>query len=171
MVSASRVSKSFLPVARVEHLKRQEFQRLKWRAIPDSRRCSTGVAKTLHPKIHGGILARRDSPEHMQALQAHAIRAFDMVVVNLYPFEQTVARPDCPFEEAIENIDIGGPSMIRSAAKNHQSVAVRDRSSQYGALLEDRATMAARRSKGRQLALQGISPHRPLRPRDRGLSG
>jgi phosphoribosylaminoimidazolecarboxamide formyltransferase / IMP cyclohydrolase len=96
-----------------------------------------GRVKTLHPKIHGGILARRDLPEHMRALQAHGIRPFDMVVVNLYPFEQTAARADCPFEEAIENIDIGGPSMIRSAAKNHESVAVVTDPTQYGAVLDE----------------------------------
>jgi phosphoribosylaminoimidazolecarboxamide formyltransferase/IMP cyclohydrolase len=96
-----------------------------------------GRVKTLHPKVHGGILARRDLPEHMRALEAHAIRPFDMVVVNLYPFEQTVARPDCTFQDAIENIDIGGPSMIRSAAKNHDAVAVVTDPSQYAAVLDE----------------------------------
>jgi phosphoribosylaminoimidazolecarboxamide formyltransferase / IMP cyclohydrolase len=78
-----------------------------------------GRVKTLHPKVHGGILARRDRPEHAAALDAHGIGAIDLVAVTLYPFEQTVARPDVSLEEAVENIDIGGPSMIRSAAKNH----------------------------------------------------
>jgi phosphoribosylaminoimidazolecarboxamide formyltransferase/IMP cyclohydrolase len=96
-----------------------------------------GRVKTLHPKVHGGILARRDLPEHMRALETHAIRPFDMVVVNLYPFSQTVARPDCTFEEAIENIDIGGPSMIRSAAKNHDAVAVVTDPAQYAAVLDE----------------------------------
>jgi phosphoribosylaminoimidazolecarboxamide formyltransferase/IMP cyclohydrolase len=96
-----------------------------------------GRVKTLHPKVHGGILARRDRPEHMRALEAHAIRPFDMVVVNLYPFEQTVARPNCSFEEAIENIDIGGPSMIRSAAKNQDAVAVVTDPSQYASVLDE----------------------------------
>ena len=96
-----------------------------------------GRVKTLHPKVHGGILARRDLPEHMRALEAHAIRPFDMVIVNLYPFEQTVARPDCSFDKAIENIDIGGPSMIRSAAKNHDAVAVVTDPSQYAGVLEE----------------------------------
>jgi len=80
-----------------------------------------GRVKTLHPKIHGGILARRDLPEHMQTLTEHDIAPIDLVVVNLYPFEQTIARPDCTLGEAIENIDIGGPAMVRAAAKNHGS--------------------------------------------------
>lgn len=83
-----------------------------------------GRVKTLNPKIHAGILARRCVPEHMQALQAHGIEPIDIVAVNLYPFEQTVAKPDCTLEDAIENIDIGGPTMIRAAAKNYESVAV-----------------------------------------------
>jgi phosphoribosylaminoimidazolecarboxamide formyltransferase / IMP cyclohydrolase len=83
-----------------------------------------GRVKTLHPKIHGGILARRDSPEHMRAMQEHGIAPIDMVVVNLYPFERTVARPGCTMPEAVENIDIGGPAMVRAAAKNHTFVAV-----------------------------------------------
>src|SRR5262245_50275135 len=72
-----------------------------------------GRVKTLHPKVHGGILARRDRPEHATALEAHGIGAIDLVAVTLYPFEQTVARPDVGLDEAIENIDIGGPSLIR----------------------------------------------------------
>jgi len=83
-----------------------------------------GRVKTLHPKIHGGLLCRRDKPEHLAQARANAIELIDLVVVNLYPFEQTVAKRDVHFEEAIENIDIGGPSMLRSAAKNHQSVTV-----------------------------------------------
>ncbi len=83
-----------------------------------------GRVKTLHPKIHGGLLGRRDVAEHMQAMQEHGIEPIDMVVVNLYPFEETVAREGVTLEEAIENIDIGGPSMLRSAAKNWASVAV-----------------------------------------------
>jgi phosphoribosylaminoimidazolecarboxamide formyltransferase/IMP cyclohydrolase len=83
-----------------------------------------GRVKTLHPRIHGGLLARRDLPAHMNAIRDAAIEPIDMVVVNLYPFEKTVARADCPLDEAIENIDIGGPSMLRAAAKNHQGVAV-----------------------------------------------
>lgn len=83
-----------------------------------------GRVKTLHPKVHGGILARRDFPEHVSALEKHAIPNIDMVVVNLYPFQQTVAREDCALEDAIENIDIGGPAMLRSSAKNHKDVIV-----------------------------------------------
>lgn len=83
-----------------------------------------GRVKTLNPKIHAGILARRPDPAHMKALADHEIDPIDIVVVNLYPFEATVAKPDCTFEDAIENIDIGGPTMIRAAAKNHESVAV-----------------------------------------------
>jgi phosphoribosylaminoimidazolecarboxamide formyltransferase/IMP cyclohydrolase len=100
-----------------------------------------GRVKTLHPKIHGGILARRDLPAHMRALEAAGMPPIDLVVVNLYPFEQTVARPDCSYEEAVENIDIGGPSLIRGAAKNHDAVAVLTDPSQYeGFLAEFRET-------------------------------
>jgi phosphoribosylaminoimidazolecarboxamide formyltransferase/IMP cyclohydrolase len=83
-----------------------------------------GRVKTLHPKVHGGILARRDFPEHVAALQTHGIPTIDMVVVNLYPFQQTIAREHCSLEDAIENIDIGGPAMLRSSAKNHKDVTV-----------------------------------------------
>src|SRR5580692_2133733 len=83
-----------------------------------------GSVKTLHPKIHGGLLFRRELPAHAEQAKAHDIHPIDLVVVNLYPFAQTIARPNVTLDEAIENIDIGGPSMIRSAAKNHESVAV-----------------------------------------------
>jgi phosphoribosylaminoimidazolecarboxamide formyltransferase / IMP cyclohydrolase len=83
-----------------------------------------GRVKTLHPKVHAGILARRDQAEHRAALDAHGIPPIDLVVVNLYPFRETVARPDCTLEDAIENIDIGGPAMVRAAAKNWQHVGV-----------------------------------------------
>jgi phosphoribosylaminoimidazolecarboxamide formyltransferase / IMP cyclohydrolase len=83
-----------------------------------------GRVKTLHPKIHGGLLALRDNPEHAAAMKEHGIRPIDLVCINLYPFEKTVRKPGVTFEEAIENIDIGGPSMIRSAAKNHRFVLV-----------------------------------------------
>ena len=83
-----------------------------------------GRVKTLHPKVHGALLALRENPEHVAAMQNHGIEPIDMVIVNLYPFEQTVARDDIKLEEAIEHIDIGGPSMIRSAAKNYRDVAV-----------------------------------------------
>ena len=96
-----------------------------------------GRVKTLHPKIHGGLLALRKNPDHMKTLAEHSIGLIDMVVVNLYPFEKAVARPDVSREEAIENIDIGGPSMLRSAAKNHQSVVVVSDPAQYKAVAEE----------------------------------
>ncbi|UCH48348.1 MAG: bifunctional phosphoribosylaminoimidazolecarboxamide formyltransferase/IMP cyclohydrolase [Betaproteobacteria bacterium] len=96
-----------------------------------------GRVKTLHPKVHGGILARRDLETHRQALEEHAIPAIDIVVVNLYPFVQTVTRPDCTLEHAIENIDIGGPTMVRAAAKNWQHVAVITDPSSYPALMQE----------------------------------
>ena len=96
-----------------------------------------GRVKTLHPRVHGGLLARRDLPEHMAALKAHEIDTIDVLVVNLYPFEATVARPGCTLEEAIENIDIGGPAMVRSAAKNWQDVAVLTDASQYPVVIEE----------------------------------
>ena len=96
-----------------------------------------GRVKTLHPKVHGGILARRDVPAHLRALESHGIEAIDLVVVALYPFEQTVAKPGVGFDEVIENIDIGGPSMIRGAAKNHGGVGVITDPSQYAPVLEE----------------------------------
>ncbi|PHM19908.1 MAG: bifunctional phosphoribosylaminoimidazolecarboxamide formyltransferase/inosine monophosphate cyclohydrolase [Curvibacter sp. PD_MW3] len=96
-----------------------------------------GRVKTLHPKVHGGLLARRDVPEHMAALKAHNIDTIDLLVVNLYPFEATVAKPGCTLEDAIENIDIGGPAMVRSAAKNWQDVGVLTDASQYPAVLAE----------------------------------
>ena len=96
-----------------------------------------GRVKTLHPKVHGGLLARRDLPEHMAALHRHAISTIDILVVNLYPFEQTVARPGCTLEDAIENIDIGGPAMVRSGAKNWKDVAVLTDAAQYPLVVEE----------------------------------
>ncbi len=96
-----------------------------------------GRVKTLHPAVHGGLLARRDLPAHMAALAAQGIAPIDLLVVNLYPFEATVARPGCTFEEAIENIDIGGPAMVRSAAKNWQDVAVLTDASQYAGVVDE----------------------------------
>lgn len=96
-----------------------------------------GRVKTLHPKIHGGILARRDLPAHREALSEHQIPTIDMVVVNLYPFQQTVARAQCSLEDAIENIDIGGPAMLRSSAKNHKHVVVICDPSDYAQVLGD----------------------------------
>jgi phosphoribosylaminoimidazolecarboxamide formyltransferase/IMP cyclohydrolase len=96
-----------------------------------------GRVKTLHPKIHGGILCVRDSKEHLSQAEKHGIRMIDMVVVTLYPFREVVARPNVAFEEAIENIDIGGPSMIRSAAKNHKYVTVITDPADYDRVVED----------------------------------
>jgi phosphoribosylaminoimidazolecarboxamide formyltransferase / IMP cyclohydrolase len=96
-----------------------------------------GRVKTLHPKVHGGILARRDLPEHVAKLEEHGIPQIDMVVVNLYPFQQTVAKQECSLEDAIENIDIGGPTMLRSAAKNHRDVVVIVDPSDYGVVLAE----------------------------------
>ncbi len=95
-----------------------------------------GRVKTLHPKIHGGILARRDIPAHMDALEKYEIATFDLLIINLYPLEEVLRRDSFSFEEAIENIDIGGPSMIRSAAKNYKDVAVVVNPLRYGALKE-----------------------------------
>ena len=81
-----------------------------------------GRVKTLHPKIHGGLLGRRDIDDAV--MRTHGIEPIDLVVVNLYPFAATVAKPDCTFEDAIENIDIGGPAMVRAAAKNHDRVTI-----------------------------------------------
>ena len=96
-----------------------------------------GRVKTLHPMVHGGLLARRDVPEHMAALSQHHIATIDLLVVNLYPFEATVAKPGCKLEDAIENIDIGGPAMVRSAAKNWKDVGVVTDASQYEAVLAE----------------------------------
>ena len=96
-----------------------------------------GRVKTLHPKVHGGLLARRDTPEHMAALAAHGIDTIDLLVVNLYPFESTVAKPGCTLADAIENIDIGGPAMVRSAAKNWKDVAVLTDASQYAEVVAE----------------------------------
>ncbi|MFL6695994.1 MAG: bifunctional phosphoribosylaminoimidazolecarboxamide formyltransferase/IMP cyclohydrolase, partial [Vitreoscilla sp.] len=83
-----------------------------------------GRVKTLHPRVHGGLLARRDVPEHMAALKEHGIGTIDLLIINLYPFAKATANPNCTLEDAIENIDIGGPAMLRAAAKNWQDVAV-----------------------------------------------
>ncbi len=96
-----------------------------------------GRVKTLHPMVHGGLLARRDTPEHMAALKAHQIETIDLLIVNLYPFEATVAKPGCTLADAIENIDIGGPAMVRSAAKNWQDVGIVTDASQYAEVLAE----------------------------------
>jgi len=95
-----------------------------------------GRVKTLHPKIHGGILAKRNDEVHDADREANDIGLIDVVVVNLYPFAATVAKPDVTLEEAIENIDIGGPSMVRSAAKNYKDVAILTNPNQYNTFLK-----------------------------------
>ena len=96
-----------------------------------------GRVKTLHPKVHGGILARRDLPEHMATIEGHGIPTIDMVCVNLYPFAATIAKPGVTLEDAIENIDIGGPAMVRSAAKNYSGVAIVTDPEDYAALITE----------------------------------
>src|SRR5688500_16488229 len=96
-----------------------------------------GRVKTLHPKIHGGLLALRDNAEHVAAMREHDIRPIDLVCINLYPFQQTIEKPGVTFEEAIENIDIGGPAMVRSAAKNHRFVLVVTSPDRYDKVLGD----------------------------------
>ena len=99
-----------------------------------------GRVKTLHPKVHGGLLFLRDNPEHQAQAEKHGIAPIDVVVVNLYPFEQTIAKPDVSLEHAIENIDIGGPSMLRSAAKNYRSVTVITDPADYAVVAKELAT-------------------------------
>ena len=113
-----------------------------------------GRVKTLHPKIHGGLLGRRGVPDHVKQMQQHGIGNIDVVVVNLYPFEATIAKPNCPFEEAIENIDIGGPSMLRSAAKNHEDVLVVVDPSDYTRVLEAVKAGAVTPALRRELAMK-----------------
>jgi len=96
-----------------------------------------GRLKTLHPKVHGGLLARRDNPKDMEDIKEYGIELIDMIVVNLYPFEETVAKPNVTFAEAIENIDIGGPTMLRSAAKNFQNVAVVTDNNDYDSIIKE----------------------------------
>src|ERR1041385_4092496 len=96
-----------------------------------------GRVKTLHPKIHGGLLALRDNPEHMAKLKEHDIGLIDMVVVNLYPFERVIQKKNVSLEDAIENIDIGGPSMLRSAPKNYKRVAVISNPARYAEILKE----------------------------------
>jgi phosphoribosylaminoimidazolecarboxamide formyltransferase/IMP cyclohydrolase len=96
-----------------------------------------GRVKTLHPRIHGGLLSRRSNPKDMEEIKKYNIEMIDMVVVNLYPFEETIAKPGVSFEEAIENIDIGGPAMLRSASKNFQDVAVIIDPSDYGKVISE----------------------------------
>ncbi len=113
-----------------------------------------GRVKTLHPKIHGGLLGRRSLPAHVEQMNQHGIGPIDMVVVNLYPFEATIAKPNCQFEEAIENIDIGGPSMLRSAAKNHEDVLVVVDPTDYSRVLDAVKSDMVTPSLRRELAMK-----------------
>ncbi len=96
-----------------------------------------GRVKTLHPKVHGGLLGIRSNPEHVKVMKEHGIEEIDMIVVNLYPFKQAISKPGCTLEEAIENIDIGGPTMLRSAAKNFESVTVVIDPADYKAIIDE----------------------------------
>jgi phosphoribosylaminoimidazolecarboxamide formyltransferase/IMP cyclohydrolase len=118
-----------------------------------------GRVKTLHPRIHGGLLARRDEPAHMAALAEHAIAPIEILAVNLYPFEQTVARPDCSLDEAIENIDIGGPAMLRAAAKNHGSVAVVVDPGDYLGVLDELRSSGGVSAATRRVLAQKVFAH------------
>jgi phosphoribosylaminoimidazolecarboxamide formyltransferase/IMP cyclohydrolase len=121
-----------------------------------------GRVKTLHPRVHGGLLARRDSAEHMAQAEAHGIGMIDMVVVNLYAFEATVAREGVTLPEAVENIDIGGPSMLRSAAKNFDAVTVvTDPASYEEVLAEMRENGGATHPRSRRLASARACRPRP----------
>ncbi len=113
-----------------------------------------GRVKTLHPKIHGGLLGRRSLPAHVEQMKQQEIGPIDMVVVNLYPFESTIAKPHCMFDEAIENIDIGGPSMLRSAAKNHEDVLVVIDPADYSRVLEAIKANTITRALRRELAMK-----------------
>ncbi|MCA1596371.1 MAG: bifunctional phosphoribosylaminoimidazolecarboxamide formyltransferase/IMP cyclohydrolase [Chloroflexi bacterium] len=126
-------------------------------AVTDFPEMLEGRVKTLHPAIHGGLLADRSKPDHLAQIEAKGIRTIDLVVINLYPFEQTIARPGVTFEEAIENIDIGGPSMIRSAAKNHASVAVLTDPADYPGLLEEVRAGGTTQETRRRLAVKAFS--------------
>jgi phosphoribosylaminoimidazolecarboxamide formyltransferase/IMP cyclohydrolase len=112
-----------------------------------------GRVKTLHPKIHGGLLSRRNNPKDMEEIERHGIVPIDMVVVNLYPFEETISKPDVTFEDAIENIDIGGPTMIRSAAKNFQDVTVIVDPSDYEDIIREMKELNGELPYKRKLAL------------------
>src|SRR2546421_5610056 len=111
-----------------------------------------GRVKTLHPKVHGGLLGRRDNPQDVAAMKEHGITPIDLVAVNLYPFRETVAKPETTFEQAIEHIDIGGPSMLRSAAKNHAAVVVIVDPDDYASVLTDLKAGGIEAQRRRELA-------------------
>ena len=129
-----------------------------------------GRIKTLHPKVHGGLLFLRDSAEHRSTASEHGIEPIDLVVVNLYPFRETVARPDVTREEAIEQIDIGGPCMLRSAAKNHAFVTVVCRPDLYDAVAESIEKNSGDPRPPSSTGNRGVPSHRGLRRGDHGLS-
>lgn len=112
-----------------------------------------GRLKTLHPRIHGGLLALRDNPEHMKAVKEHGIDLIDMVVINLYRFEETVAKKGCTLEHAIENIDIGGPTMLRAAAKNYRFVSVVTSPADYSAIIDEMKASGGKMSESSNFAL------------------
>jgi phosphoribosylaminoimidazolecarboxamide formyltransferase/IMP cyclohydrolase len=116
-----------------------------------------GRVKTLHPGVHAGLLARRDKPEHMQALESHGLAAIDLLCCNLYPFVETVGRPAVAFEDAVEQIDVGGPAMIRAAAKNHESVVVVVRPERYTGVLAALQGAGADLALRRQLAAEAFA--------------
>ncbi len=128
-----------------------------------------GRVKTLHPTVHGGLLARRDLPEHMAALKEHGIETIDLLVVNLYPFEATVAKAGCTLADAIENIDIGGPAMVRSAAKNWKDVGVITAADQYDAVLAELKANGKLSDKLRFACRWLRSTASPVRRRDQRL--
>lgn len=120
-----------------------------------------GRVKTLHPKIHGALLARRDIPDHLKQLEDNGIEKIDLVCVNLYPFRETIAKPDVTMEDAVEHIDIGGPSMLRSAAKNWASVTVVVNPEDYATVISEiKATGDTTPQTRLKLLGQGLHPHR-----------
>ncbi len=121
--TAAVISKADIPVSKVSE-------------YTGSPEILSGRVKTLHPKVHGGILAQRGNPQHDIDRESNGIGLIDVVVVNLYPFQATAAKPDVTWEDAIENIDIGGPTMVRSAAKNHANVSILTNPEQYDVFLE-----------------------------------
>ena len=128
-----------------------------------------GRVKTLHPAIHAGLLARRDMTEHTAALETHGITPIDLLAVNLYPFRETVAKPQVSFEDAIENIDVGGPAMLRSAAKNHESVIVVVDPTDYGRVLDLLRRGEVPRAVRQEFAAKVFSHTARLRRGDRPL--
>ena len=128
-----------------------------------------GRVKTLHPAIHGGLLARRDVPEHLEAIAAQNIAPIDVACVNLYPFEATVAKPDVTLDDAVENIDIGGPSMVRSAAKNYAAVTIVVDPTDYESVLDGLKNGTLNESERKALAVKAYRAHGGLRRGDHEL--